>query len=120
MEELLKQFMSQIEGRFDKMDKRFDQIEERFEQVDKRFEQIDKRFDKVEQDISDLREEVRHNQSGNRSHFKHIESRLDQQQSAFQVVADELKGLKIDTEYLTGKTGKHDATINNLQQRIQI
>ncbi|WP_186672139.1 hypothetical protein [Sporosarcina sp. BP05] len=104
MEELLKQFMEQ-------MDKRFDQMESRFDQVDKR-------FDKVEQDIRSLTEEVRLNQTKNRSHFKHVESQLEQQQHTFQVVGDEIKGDKIDIQYLNQKISKLDMEINNLIQRF--
>ena len=111
LEDLLKQLMSQ-------MDKRFDQMDKRFEQIDQRFDLIDTRFDKVENDIKELKEVVSDNQTENRSHFKHIESTLDQQQSTFQVVAEEIRGVKIDIEFLSQKTGKHDAEINNLNQRI--
>ncbi|WP_438312573.1 hypothetical protein [Sporosarcina sp. FA9] len=96
-----------------------DLIKQFMEQMDKRFDQMDKRFDKVEHDIRELREEVGHNQTENRSHFKHLESKLEQQQSTFQVVADEIKGVKIDTMYLSGKMGGHETIINNLRQRIQ-
>ncbi|WP_255551535.1 hypothetical protein [Sporosarcina sp. E16_8] len=44
--------------------------------MDKRFDQMESRFDKVEQDISSLTEEVRLNQTENRSHFKHVEAQL--------------------------------------------
>ena len=87
--------------------------------VDKRFEHMDKRFDKVEQDIRSLTEEVRLNQTENRSHFKHVESQLEQQQHTFQVVGDEIKGDKIDIQYLNQKTSKLDMEVNNLIQRFQ-
>jgi len=131
MEELLNQFMGQMENRFEQMEermdarfeqmeKRFDQVDARFEQIDNRFEQMDKRFDTVEQDIRSLTEEVRHNQTENRSHFKHVEAKLEQQQQqTFEVVVEEIKGIKIDINYLNQKVGKHDMEINNLHQRLQ-
>lgn len=97
MEELLKQFMGQMNKRFDQMDKRFDQM--------------DARFDKVELDMAN-------NQTENRSHFRHIEERLEEQQQTFQVVAEEIKGIKIDINYLNQKVAKHDMEINNLHQRF--
>ena len=124
MEELLKQFMGQMDSRFEqmekRMEKRFDQIDARFEQIDVRFEQIDARFDKVELDIKNLTEEVRNNQTENRSHFKHIETQLDSQQQTFQVVTKELTSVKMDIDFLLGKTGKYDAELNKLTQRMQI
>lgn len=82
-------------------------------------EQMNKRFDTLEQGMKELKEEIDNTQIENRSYFKHIESQLEQQQRTFQVVSDELKGMKIDIEYLSEKTGKHDAEINNLNRRIQ-
>ena len=131
MEDLIKQLMSQMDKRFDQMDQGFEQVEQRFDQMDKRFEQVDKRFeqmdqgfdkidtrfDKVENDIEELKKVVSDNQTENRSHFKHIESTLDQLQSTFQVVVKEINAVKIDTEFLSRRTGKHDVEINNLNQR---
>ena len=96
MEELLKQFMGQM---------------------DKRFDQIDARFDKIELDIKSLTEEIRNNQTENRSYFKHVEAKPEQQQ-AFRGVAEEIKGIKIDINYLNQKIAKHDMEINNLHQRL--
>lgn len=53
------------------------------------------------------------------SHFKHLESKLDQQQKTFEVVGSELKNVKIDIEFLSEKTGKHDTELNSLNKRIQ-
>lgn len=138
MEALLKQFMGQMDKRFDQMDKRFEEMDKRFDEVDMRFEKIDKRFDgvdvrfetidkrfdgvnarfdKVEKDIASLKEEVRNNQTENRSHFKFIETKLDEHNQTFHVVADELKGVKIDITYLNRKSGEHDLSLNNLIQR---
>jgi ABC-type transporter Mla subunit MlaD len=75
--------------------------------------------DQVEQDIRSLAEEVRLNQVENRSRFKHVESQLGQQQWTLQVVADEIKGLKVDIECLIQKIGKYNTEINNLIQRVQ-
>ncbi|MBE3570003.1 MAG: hypothetical protein IMW92_07765 [Bacillales bacterium] len=54
-----------------------------------------------------------------RSHFKHIETRLESHQTIFEVVSNEMKSIRIDIEYLSGKTGKHDTEIHNLKKRLQ-
>ncbi|MEK5037237.1 hypothetical protein [Sporosarcina sp. FSL K6-3457] len=125
MEELLKQFMGQMDSRFEQMEKRMDvrfeemekrmdaRFEEMEERMDARFDQVDKRFDKVELDMAN-------NQTENRSHFRHIEERLDKQEQTFEVVAEEIKGIKIDINYLNQKVAKHDMEINNLHQRLSI
>jgi len=45
MFEVLKDFKTDVNRRFNEIDKRFEQVDKRFEQVDKRFEQMDKRFE---------------------------------------------------------------------------
>ncbi|UOQ92697.1 hypothetical protein MUO14_20105 [Halobacillus shinanisalinarum] len=42
------------------------------------------------------------------SHFNHLEEKLEQHQSVFKVVSDEIQGTNIDIDYLIFKTGKHD------------
>jgi tetrahydromethanopterin S-methyltransferase subunit G len=48
-------FETDVEGRFDKVDRKFDRFEDkvdaRFDKVDARFEQVDKRFDKLESKV---------------------------------------------------------------------
>jgi len=56
--ELLKEFKSDVNKRFDQVDKRFEQVDKRFEQVDKRFEQIDKRFEQVDKKFEDVNRQI--------------------------------------------------------------
>jgi predicted nuclease with TOPRIM domain len=42
------QVRTEMNFRFDQVDRRFDQVDKRFEQVDKRFDKIDEKFDKVD------------------------------------------------------------------------
>lgn len=96
------------------------------EQMDKRFDQLEKSVEEIKGEVQELKVEVQgikiemaHNQTENRSHFRHLESKLDVQQNTFQVVAEEIKGTKLDLGYLSQKIGKHDMEINNLTQRLQ-
>jgi len=56
-------FMQQVDKRFDElrsdMNARFEQVDKRFEQVDKRFEQVDKRFEELRTDTNKRFEELR-------------------------------------------------------------
>lgn len=54
-----------------------------------------------------------------RSHFKQLEKKIDQHHDAFQIVSNELKSVRIDIEYLTGKTGKHEMEIYHLKKQLQ-
>ncbi len=47
--------------------------------MEERFDLIDKRFDKVKLEIREKKVEMANNQTENRSHFRHMEERLDQQ-----------------------------------------
>ncbi|GIN89285.1 hypothetical protein J6TS1_12190 [Siminovitchia terrae] len=43
-----------------------------------------------------------------------VEDRLDEHQSIFNVVSDEMKTMKADISYLGGKVGIHDMKLNTL------
>jgi uncharacterized protein HemX len=55
-------FMQQVDKRFEElrtdMNTRFEQVDKRFEQVDKRFEQVDKRFEQVDKRFEELRSDM--------------------------------------------------------------
>lgn len=55
-----------------------------------------------------------------RSHFKHIETKLDHHEKLYQVVSNELNAAQIDIEYLSEKTGVHDKEINQLKKTIKV
>jgi hypothetical protein len=130
MEEILKQFMELMSNKFEIMEKRFDNMESRF---NKRFDEIDKRFDKIESDIKVIKDDVailkddvatikeatNDNLTENRSYFKYIETKLDDQKYILKHIGNEIKKANIDIEYLLGKTGKHDAEIYSIIKRIQ-
>ena len=46
------EFRTDMNARFEQVDKRFEQVDKRFEQVDKRFEQVDKRFEELRIDMN--------------------------------------------------------------------
>ncbi|MGG3677452.1 MULTISPECIES: hypothetical protein [Heyndrickxia] len=49
-----------------------------------------------------------------RSNFKFTNDKLEEHKKVFTVVSSELKGVKGDIEFLSGKTGKHDTEINHI------
>ncbi len=55
-------FMQQVDKRFEElrsdMNARFEHVDKRFEQVDKRIEQVDKRFDQVDKRFEELRSDM--------------------------------------------------------------
>lgn len=124
MEELLKKMMEQMNLQFEKIDKHFEAMEQRFDKrfdrVEQRLEQVDLRLDKLETSVESLKETVENNATEFRSHFKQIEKRLDEHEVIFKTVADDLKGVKIDIDYLSKKDGVYEKEINQIKMRMQI
>ncbi|CEG29052.1 hypothetical protein [Bacillus sp. B-jedd] len=116
-----------IENRLDGMDQRFEGIENRIDGMDQRFEGIeirlngiDVRLDGIDSRLETLTETVNNHATEFRSHFKRIETKLDEQEKVFTVVADEIKGFKYDISHLSAKSGIHETEISNLKKRIQL
>ena len=88
--------------------------------VNKSLDTIDSRLDKVESSIESLRETVENNATEFRSHFKHIETKLDRHEKQFEVFAEAIRGNEIDIKFLSEKSGVHEKEINQIKTRIQI
>ncbi|MEN8701684.1 hypothetical protein [Bacillus infantis] len=82
------------------------QMNSRFDIMEKRIDGMDERFDNLTTEL--------------RSHFKQIETKLDNHEKLYQVVSNELNAAKIDIEYLSKKTGVHDKEINQLKKTIKV
>ncbi|WP_243291337.1 hypothetical protein [Bacillus sp. FJAT-47783] len=54
-----------------------------------------------------------------RSHFKYTNDKLDNHREVFGIVSDELKSVKIDIEFLSSKTGRHDTELNNIMNKLR-
>ncbi|AGX06227.1 hypothetical protein B14911_04694 [Bacillus sp. NRRL B-14911] len=127
MQEQIVDLGSQMNSRFDAMekrldgvDKRFDAVDKRFDAVDKRFDAADERFDAVNKRLDTMDERFDNLTTEMRSHFKHIETKLDHHEKLYQVVSNELNAAQIDIEYLSEKTGVHDKEINQLKKTIKV
>jgi DNA anti-recombination protein RmuC len=87
--------MEQMNKQFEKIDVRFEMINKKFDKIDQRFEAMDERLDSMEQrleaKIDSLRETVENNATEFRSHFRHIEAKLDEHKHLFEMIADNMK-----------------------------
>ncbi|WP_276210449.1 hypothetical protein [Heyndrickxia coagulans] len=54
-----------------------------------------------------------------RSNFKFTNDKLEEHKKVFTVVSNELKGVKGDIEFLSGKTGRHDTKINHILNMLR-
>lgn len=87
----------------------------------------------LKQDVNDLKEDVSSLNEGQeriennvdnllselRSNFKYTNDKLDEHRHIFDVVSNEMKGVKVDIDYLSSKTGKHDMELNNILNRLK-
>ncbi|GGK22619.1 hypothetical protein GCM10010965_14410 [Caldalkalibacillus thermarum] len=51
--------------------------------------------------------------------FRHLETKLDQHQKVFGVVADKVRNIEYSIDFLSEKTGKHDMKINSIQKTLK-
>ncbi|PWA08054.1 hypothetical protein DCC39_15685 [Pueribacillus theae] len=107
MEELLKQLMSQMNERFDKIDTEMNQIKEEMNGQRGEIKELREEMSGLCGEIKELREETRglgvaikelredmaNNQTENRSYFQRLETKLEDQQQTFEVVSDELRSI---------------------------
>lgn len=98
MEDMLKQILTKLDG-----------MENGFE---KRFDSLEKRFDVLEEKIDNLTTE-------SRSHFKQLETKMDDHQRAIEAVGEELSGTNFKIKTLSGKYGEHTIEIESLIRQIK-
>jgi chromosome segregation ATPase len=73
---------------------------------------LETKVDRIETKVDRLTTELR-------SNFKFTNDKLDEHRQVFDVVSDGLKGLKIDVEFLSSKSGVHDMEINNIKNKLK-
>jgi hypothetical protein len=89
MEELLKQFMEQMNNRFDQVDQRFDRMDQRFEKMDQRLDRMDQRFEKMDQRLDRMDQR-----------FEKMDQRLDRMDQRMEGLEKDVKELKVGQEQL--------------------
>lgn len=103
MEEILKQILSEIKG----LKEDVSGLKEDVIGLKEGQGRIEIKVDNLETRIDSLSSELR-------SNFKYTNDKLDEQRKVFDVVSSEIKGVKIDIEYLSSKTGRHDTELNQI------
>lgn len=81
-------------------------------------ERLESRMDSLESKVSNIDLKLDNFMSETRSHFKHLEDKLDGHENVLKAINKEVSGMRIDVDYLITKTGKHDAEINKLKQQL--
>ena len=94
MEEVLKQILNEMEG-----------LKQGQERMESKVDALDTKVDSLSSEL--------------RSGFKYTHDKLDEHREVFEVVSGEIKGMKVDIEYLSSKTGKHDLELNHIMNKIR-
>ncbi|CAM3891362.1 hypothetical protein GCM10009865_11620 [Aeromicrobium ponti] len=93
-------------------------VDDRLGTVDGKLVSVEDRLGSVDDRVRALSEQIDNNAAEFRSHFKHIETKLEQHEETFHFISDTLIGTKIDIDHLSKKSGLHDTEINQLKKRI--
>lgn len=128
MEKILNEILTTLKDhskRFDSIDheisdvkSRIGNVESRLGNVENRLGNVESRLGNVENSVDKLSKQIENNATEFRSHFKHIDTKLDQHEETFHIISDTLMGTKIDIEHLSKKSGVHETEINQLKKRI--
>lgn len=87
----------------------------------------------VKQDLNGLKQDIKDLKQGQdrletkvdnlslelRSNFKFTNDKLDEHKKVFDVVADEIKNVKGNIDYLSSKSGKHDMELNSIINKLR-
>ncbi len=115
MDQEIKDMLSMMLNKFDKMDDKFDKMEERLDKMDKRFDKMEDRFNKID------------------DQFEGIEQRLDQVENNQQSMKDQmlentriLKALehaqevhKADTDALLHRGSRVEEELKNVAENVK-
>ncbi|KAF0818936.1 hypothetical protein KIS4809_2228 [Bacillus sp. ZZV12-4809] len=110
--------ISDVKSRIGNVESRLGNVENRLGNVESRLGNVESRLGNVENNVDKLSKQIENNATEFRSHFKHIETKLDQHEETFHIISDTLMGTKIDIEHLSKKSGVHETEINQLKKRI--
>lgn len=108
----LKQGQLSFEKRMEKFESRMEKFEENQERFEVRMEKFEGNQQNFDEKLDNLTLELR-------SNFKYTNDKLQEHRKVFDIVSGEIKGIKVDVDYLSSKIGKHDMELNNIVSRIK-
>ena len=88
---------SQINSKFEAIDRRFDTIDKKFDSIDRKFADIDKRFDSLEQRIDTLEQRfdnLERRMDSLEQRFANLEQRMDSLEQRFANLEQRIEGLE--------------------------
>ncbi|WP_157373516.1 hypothetical protein [Thermobacillus composti] len=103
-EKRFEQLKSQMNDRFEQIDRRFEKIDRRFEQIDRRFEQIDRRFEQIDVRFGQLEQRI-----------DRMESRMDRRLDDIML---ELGKNKQEHEYMASRLFRAEMELDQLKKQM--
>jgi hypothetical protein len=88
-------------------------LEENQLRLEERQQRLEERQQRWEEKLDNFMIETR-------SHFKIIEEELAEHRRMFELLSNDWRNAKIDIDYLSAKTGKHDAEIHQIKKRLEL
>jgi chromosome segregation ATPase len=93
-EKRFEQLKSQMNDRFEQIDRRFEKIDRRFEQIDRRFEQIDRRIDRMESRMDRRLDDIMLELGKNKQEHEYMASRLFRAEMELDQLKKQMAGVK--------------------------
>jgi chromosome segregation ATPase len=102
-----------LEERQQRLEERQQRLEERQQRLEEQQQRLEERQQRWEEKLDNFIIETR-------SHFKKIEEELADHRRMFELLSNDWRSAKIDIEYLSAKTGKHDMEIHQIKKRLEL
>ncbi|GLH64986.1 hypothetical protein [Parageobacillus sp. G301] len=96
-----------------RLEERQQRLEERQQRLEEQQQRLEERQQRWEEKLDNFLIETR-------SHFKKIEEELAEHRRMFELLSNDWRNAKIDIDYLSAKTGKHDAEIHQIKKRLEL
>ncbi|OAT74597.1 hypothetical protein [Parageobacillus thermoglucosidasius] len=109
-----------LEERQQRLEERQQRLEERQQRLEERQQRLEEQQQRLEERQQRWEEKLDNFIIETRSHFKKIEEELADHRRMFELLSNDWRSAKIDIEYLSAKTGKHDMEIHQIKKRLEL
>lgn len=109
-----------LEERQQRLEERQQRLEERQQRLEERQQRLEEQQQRLEERQQRWEEKLDNFIIETRSHFKKIEKELADHRRMFELLSNDWRSAKIDIEYLSAKTGKHDMEIHQIKKRLEL
>lgn len=116
----LEERQQRLEERQQRLEERQQRLEERQQRLEEQQQRLEEQQQRLEERQQRWEEKLDNFLIETRSHFKKIEEELGEHRRMFELLSNDWRNVKIDIDYLSAKTGKHDAEIHQIKKRLEL